>query len=255
MNSQRKNKPADAQAKPPAIHTHQQLAAKIPVILAQLNANPELVTAMLINPAAAIQEAGFRLGPEIASHVMETARFSKTAATRRDHLQKSLETSLGEPPQPMNPAWVRNMLFEKLRIQPLETAGVEPVYRDAITAAERERLQRLRPVMRRAAVKTPKPLHGVAVIVDLIHKSPLRFDLDAKLPAMKPAAKPPENVDLNTLYLYKDSHPAIRDLIELTVLTRSAFPIHTPESYRQIRSGAKPNPLRTWVKTVRFGRP
>jgi len=239
-------------AKPVTISTHKQLAAKTAEIVSRLNQDPELARLLLVNPAAAIQDAGYSLSPEILKHVLETVRHSKVTAEKRQGLEALLEKEFGEHPQPLDPVWLKRALFEKLKLQPLDTAGREPVYRNALSPELLKRLGKFRPSLRRAKVATPKPLHGVALQVSLCHKWPGRFDLDAPLDKLAPAAAPPAAVDLNTLYFYKDSHPLVRSLIELAVIQRSSFPIHSPDSYRKIRSGEKPNPLRTWVKAVRF---
>ncbi len=239
---------------PPTIQSREELAAAAAKIVARLNRNPELAKAMLLNPAAAIQETGYKLAPEVFGHILRTVRHSKATAARRAELEARLEKELGEPPQPLDSDWLKRILFERLRVPPLDTGGREPVYREAISGSLRERLEKFRPRLRRTSVKTPKPLHGVAIQTDLTHRWPGRFDLEAELGDLPRAAAPPERVDLNTLYFYKDSHPLVRDLIELAVIQRSSFPLHTPESYRKVRSGEKPSPLRTWITGVRFGR-
>lgn len=241
--------------RPVSIRTHAQLAAKTTAITAQLNNNPDLAAAMLINPAAAIQEAGYKLAPDIISHVIETVRHSKGAAERMSGLQQKLSKELGETPKPLDSAWLAKVLFDKLKLKPLMTGGVEPKYRQPFQSELLKRLEKFRPNLRKLTVQTPTPLHGVAIKVDLVHKSPLRLDLDAKLPQLKLAQSPPKNVDLNTLYFYKDSHPLVRPLIELALIQRSSFPLHSLDSYRRIRSGQKSNPLRTWVRSVRFSTP
>lgn len=238
----------------PTISTRQELAATTAKIVARLNRDPELAKAMLLNPAAAIQETGYKLSPEVFGHILRTVRHSKATAARRAELEARLEKEFGEPPRPLDSDWLKRILFERLRLSPLDTAGREPLYREAISAALRERLEKFRRRPRRITVKTPKPLHGVAIQTDLAHRWPGRFDLDAKLGDLPLAKAPPEKVDLNTLYFYKDSHPLVRELIELAVIQRSSFPLHTPESYRKVRAGERPSPLRTWITSVRFGR-
>jgi hypothetical protein len=239
---------------PPTIQSREQLAAAAAKIVARLNRDPELAKAMFLNPAAAIQETGYKLAPEVFGHILRAVRHSKATAARRAELEARLEKELGEPPQPLDSDWLKRILFQRLRLPPLDTSGREPVYREAISGALRERLEKFRPRLRRITVKTPKPLHGVAVQTELTHRWPGRFDLDAELGDLPRASRPPEQVDLNTLYFYKDSHPLVRELIELAVIQRSSFPLHTPESYRKVRSGQKASPLRTWITGVRFGR-
>ncbi|HXG35139.1 MAG TPA: hypothetical protein VNJ11_17370 [Bryobacteraceae bacterium] len=249
-----KAEPGSEGESPPTIQSREELAAVAAKIVARLNRDPELAKAMFLNPAAAIQETGYKLAPEVFGHILRAVRHSKATAARRAELEARLEKELGEPPRPLDSDWLKRILFERLRIGPLDTSGREPVYREAISGALRERLEKFRPRVRRISVKTPKPLHGVAIQTELTHRWPGRFDLDAKLEDLPRAAAPPEQVDLNTLYFYKDSHPLVRELIELAVIQRSSFPLHTPESYRKVRSGERPSPLRTWITGVRFGR-
>jgi hypothetical protein len=76
--------------------------------------------------------------------------------------------------------------------------------------------------------------------------------LDAPVPDLKPASRAPKRVELETLYFYKDSHPLVRDVLELGILQRRAFPIQTASSYRKIRDGKRPHVFRAWIRSVRF---
>jgi TnpA family transposase len=78
------------------------------------------------------------------------------------------------------------------------------------------------------------------------------MDLDAPLPSLKPAKKAPKTISLETLYFYKDSHPLARDLLELGIIERRSFPIHSADSYRKIKTGEKPNAFHSWIKALRF---
>ena len=37
-----------------------------------------------------------------------------------------------------------------------------------------------------------------------------------------------------------------------SVIMRRGFPVHTPDSFRQILDGTKGNAFRTWIRSVRF---
>ena len=238
--------------KPPLINSHKDLGAKTPEIVAKLNSDPELAKAMLLNPAAAIKEAGYDLSPEIVSHITDTIRHSTATTERRAALEKKLEDALGEAPQPQDPKWLARTLFERLKVTPVDTTGLEPAYVLAISKDALVRLQKLRPALRKRNVRTPVPQHGTRFKVALMHPSPRRWDLDATLPQAPPRSTAPETLDLNALYFYKDAHPLARPLLELGLIRRSTFPLQSADTYRKIRRGEKPSPLTRWVKRVRF---
>jgi hypothetical protein len=54
------------------------------------------------------------------------------------------------------------------------------------------------------------------------------------------------------LYFYKDSNATAAALLELGVIQRQSFPVHTPDTFRKIMDGSKPNAFRSWIRGVRL---
>jgi hypothetical protein len=78
------------------------------------------------------------------------------------------------------------------------------------------------------------------------------MDLDAELPPLPSASAAPKKLSLEELYFYKESHPVARQLLELGIVQRQAFPIHSADSYRRIKRGEKSNAFRGWIRGIRF---
>ena len=243
----------DAPNFPPiSIASHRALAAAQNEIFARFNANPELASLLLVNPVLAFKEVGVRLSHKMAHHVMQTLRHPTRVNQREAELVQQLQAALGEKPRPTDPAWVSQFLFEKLQLKPLATQGHTPAYKDPLDAATLERLQTLRPKLRRGTDTGPLASTGMTIRIVGRSSALRRMDLDGPAPQLKSASDTPELVDLETLYFYKDLDPLVRDVLELGILQRSAFPIRTGSSYRKIKSGKQTNIFRTWITGVNF---
>jgi hypothetical protein len=251
-----------------SITTHRALIGKQREIFKRLNANPDLGYLFFINPVLAFKEAGVELSGEIAHHVLHTLQHSPDVRRRRDQLEAHLKEVLGDAPQPNNPRWVSVLLFERLKLRPLAIQGHEPTYLSPIDPAAIERLQALRPQRQRTrptnqdypAEETEEQEQrqqagtsstGVVRIAEW-RPTARRLDLDAPLPQLRPAMKAPAQVSLEELYFYRDSHPLVRDLLELGVIQRNALPFHAAGTYRKIKTGERRNAFRTWITSVRF---
>jgi len=236
---------------PLEIDRHISLAANQREIFRRFNQNPDLAKMLLINPVLAFADAGITLTPEIKRHVLETIQHSPRMRLRRSELEGKLREQIGETAQPNNPAWVSSFLFNKLRLTPLDTSGYEPQYVEPLNAEIIKRLQARLP-KRRPRPAGKRKLMGTLISVAPWKPTIRRFDLEAALPKLKASRSTPPEVTLQHLYFYKDSHPLVRDLLELGIIQRRAFPIHTGDSYRQIKDGNKPNAFRSWIKSIRF---
>lgn len=233
---------------PLKLESHRALISEQPRLFQRFNENPDLANLLLINPVLAFREVGVEMTPEIAHHVLHTRQHPPRQRQRREELEASLKEALGEKPRPEDPAWLAEVLFERLEVAPLKTAGQEPAYKPPLNEAAVKRLQALRPKRRQ---KLTREKGGV---IRMRFKRPTlrRIDLDAKLPDLEPSDERPEELDLETLYFYKESHPLARDLLELGVIKRRAFPVHSGDSYRRIKEGLKKNAFRSWITAVRF---
>jgi hypothetical protein len=260
-----------ANFEPIRLEGHRDLIVQQSALFRRFNDHPELATLLLINPVLAFGEVGVEMSREIAHHVLHTLQHPPRQRRRRDELEASLKEKIGELPRPEDPQWVSQFLFEKLQLTPLKTDGLKPAYKAPLNAAAIERLQALRPKrqLRRQqqaeseykqlesasdqpATRLSTRVGRSALRIKMTHNAPRRLDIEADLPPLQEAHRAPTEVNLETLYFYKDSHPLACDLLELGIIKRRSFPIHSGDSYRQIKEGQKNNAFRTWVKSIRF---
>lgn len=242
-----------AKFEPIEIKSHRGLIAHQREIFQRLNSHPELAKRLLLNPVLAFREVGVKTTPKISRHILRTIQFTPRLRQRYNELQASLKEAAGRKPWPNDPEWVSRFLFEELGLQPLDTTGHEPTYTPALNTPALERLQALRPKRRqRYGDENFRPGKPSFLRVQFQSPAVRRFNLDASLPSLEPAAEAPPAVTLEELYFYRDSHPLARDLLELGMIERRSFRIQSSDSYRRIKDGRKANAFHTWVKSVRF---
>jgi hypothetical protein len=122
-----------------------------------------------------------------------------------------------------------------------------------LTDVMRERLYALRPKPTKRYQDRPRSVHRRARVSTVLWSQAMRrLDLDAPAPRLPFAREAPVEVTLEDLWFYKDLAPIVRDVVEYGVIQRRAFPFHTPDSFRKIESGEKPNAFRNWIREVRF---
>ena len=240
--------------KPPAIriNSHRALAAKQAEIIGRLQSRPEIAALFLVNPSLALQDLGVELSAEMSHHVLETVRHPPGLTKRREQLERKLEKKLGEPPRPNDAKWLSGILFDKLKLQPVSTRGLRPHYRDPLDEATRKRLEARRPKERGNRYTERRRTKSPVLRVKRTAEALRRMDLDAKLPPLKETSYRPKNVSLEKAYFYKDSHPLVRDLLELGIIQKRAFPIRSGAAYRKLKEGAKHNDFRAWIRAVKF---
>jgi hypothetical protein len=233
------------------LDSHRKLAAAQQEIANRLEANQDIARLLLVNPLCAFQDVGVEVSPEIASHILHTLHNSPEAATRREALQNKLRAVTDERPQPLNPEWVANFLFHKLKLQPLQTGGATPVYKPtvdpAIAAGQLASIPKLN-----ISPKLPHPDHGTSFVFDTIKPGVRHLDLDTPAPKLPGADEIPTSVDLTALYFYKDIDARAHDLLELGLIETQSTQISTPDTYRKIKAGELPNPFGTWITSIRF---
>lgn len=236
---------------PIKLTSHKQLISDQAELFRRFNSNPELSTLLFINPVMAFREVGVTMTPEIAHHVLHTIQHPPHMRRQRDALEASLKEELGEMPQPNEPEWLATTLFEKLEVTPLKTRGYRPAYKSELSDEVVEKLQAMRPKKRKRPLTRTRG-GGMRLRVRTTRPAVRRMDLDAPLPELERAKRPPKTMSLETLYFYKDSHPVARQLLELGIIERRSFPIHSGDSYRRIKSGERQNAFRSWIRAVRF---
>ena len=217
-----------------------------------LNANPELAPMLFVNPVLAMEEAGVKLSRPMVHHILSRLRHPPALRERREVLEASLRETLGGTPQPNNSAWLAKTLFEKLKLQPVETHDLSPIYKPLRDAKTEKRLQALRPKRTQRYTQLPRH-HGPSRLqVKEQPGSVRRMDLEATLPALKPAKQTPKRVTLEMLYFYKDVNPVARDLLELAIIQRRGLRLNSRYSYRLIKEGKRANVFHRWFRQVRF---
>lgn len=237
---------------PLAISSHRALAGRQKEIAERVAAAPELGVMLLINPVLAFERLGVKLSPEIAHHVLHAIQHPTALRTRRDELEAKLKKALGEPAQPTNASWNRHLLFDLRKLAPLEIGAAVPVYTPPLGEQESAKLHALRPTPTRRYPQ-PRLLSPRNRVASVPWKESLRrIDLHATAPRLPAANEAPEEVPLEDLWFYKDQDELVHDALELGVIQRRAFPVHSPDSFRQILEGQKSNAFRTWIKSVRF---
>ena len=234
------------------INSHRELAVRQKALADRVAAHPQLAVMLLINPVLAFKALGVAFSPAVADHVLHAIQHPAELRNRRDELEASLKEALGEPARPTDAAWNAHLLFTLRKLGPLAIGDQRPAYTAPLGQAEAQKLHALRPP---AMLRYPQPRRLAArnSVGSVPWKESLRrLDLAAPAPQMPAAEYPPETVPLEDLWFYKDIDPLVHDALELGVIRRRAFPVHTPDSFRQVLAGSKPNAFRSWIQRVRF---
>ncbi len=237
-------------------------------IFARFNENPDLAKLLLVNPVQAMKAVGVTLSTRLQKHVMHTLQYSPRLDAERKALEEHLHSQIGRKPRPNDPEWVAEFLFGELGLKPLDTRNHTPTYKTPLDADMMRVYEKLRPKRRTDAARkadmaqqtAPQPprspddtTEGTSLLTLKMPRTAItRLDLDAPLPELGHARKAPKAVDLETLYFYKDSHPLVRDLLQLGIIQRRQFPIQSADAFRKIQRGERPNPFTRWISDVRF---
>jgi hypothetical protein len=234
------------------VDSHRALLANARQIIARLQAQPELIPLLGVNPVLALRAAGVTLTPSIADHVLRTFRLSPQARAERDQLESSLTAALGETPKPLDSAWMANLLFEKLGLSPFDIQGRTPVYRPALDADTTRRLAQLLP--RSGGGGEGSGSGEVRTALRLVlPETANRLDLDAPVPALAQAADTKSAVSLEEAWFYKDQNPLVRDVLRLALIERTAVPVASTARFRQVQRGEISHPFTSWISGANFG--
>lgn len=237
---------------PIRINSHRALAAQQRALAERVAAHPGLSVMLLINPVLAFKALGIQLSAEVARHVLHAIQHPLALRKRRDELEARLKKALGEPARPTDPVWNAHLLFDLCKRQPLAIGDRAPAYTPPLGQQQAQKLHALRPAgqLRYPQARRLDPRSRVGS-VDW-KESLRRLDLNAPAPRLAPADCRPEAVPLEDLWFYKDLNAQVHDALELGIIQRRAFPIHSPDSFRKVLAGAKPNAFRSWIKQLRF---
>jgi hypothetical protein len=222
-------------------------------IASRLQAHPEAMRMLIINPVLAFQEAGVELSPAVAKHLLHTIQYPPEIRAERTTLEDQLTAALGASPQPTDSAWLARTVFGQLGVAPVDIGSAEPTYRSSFDAADLAALQSMLPtrgVVSGPAPGPPRDPDAFPARMPFEPKSLGLLDLDAPVPDLPPAASAPTELSLTDLWFYKDAAPPLRPLLRLGVIKSSGVAIHSSTEYRKIRDGKSANALLSWITAV-----
>ncbi|MFI6098139.1 hypothetical protein ACIA8G_21475 [Lentzea sp. NPDC051213] len=238
-------------AEPIRLTSHRDLSERQAEVSRLLAARPQLARLMAVNPVLALREAGVHVAPRLAAHILHAIAHPPQIASRRDELARKLTKLLGEAPKPTEPPWLAAAVFTKLNVSPLDTTGQEPVFADPLNAETVQRLRANRRVLR--PLRRGRRLNGGTVIgVDAWRPSYRRLDLAARTPELPPSAAIPKTLSLLELWFYKDHDGVLHDLLELGVIMKGVFPVHSADGFRAVAAGDRRSSLYMWITAIRF---
>lgn len=237
------------------VKDHRGVAVAFRKIAERIAEDPGFGVMMAVNPVLAMEHYGIKLSPQMQDHVLRTIRHPARVRTRREALEAKLTEALGTPPRVEDPAWLADVLFDRLGLAPRQVGDAQPVYRPPMNA---EVMNRIRPLRPPGAPRYPGP-RRLKVRARLGMKpwkeAVRRLDLNATPPDLPAAPDRPAEVTLEAAWFYKDGHELARDLVELGQIQRMAFPIRTPDAFRKIAAGERASAVRSWITAIRFKDP
>ena len=219
-------------------------------IASRLNANPEAMRMLIVNPVLAFKDAGIELSPAVGNHVLHAIQYPPEVRTERTALEDELKSALGGSPRPNDAAWVARAVFDQLGVAPLQIGDAEPVYRSSFDAADLEAFQAMLPtrgVIAAPAAPPDSPPGAAPPRLPFEPKSLRLLDLDAPVPPLPAAATAPAELSLTELWFYKDASPTVRSLLRLGIIVNSGVAIFSSSEYRKIRDGESANLLVSWI--------
>lgn len=232
------------------VESERQLLAMAKQLKPRLQQDPDFSVLLLANPVLALQHYGFDLSSDLQHHVLQQLRHPPKLRDRRELLEQRLTEALGEPPQPNDPAWMAQLVFDRQGLAAKQIGKREPIYRPPLNADMIAQAQARRPqgrsrypqerrirVTQRMGVARPEPTLR-------------RMDLEAPVPSLKPAARAPAKLSLEQAWFYKDDDPLVRDAVELGQIRRRGFPFRTPDEFRKIMAGEKVDGFRKFVTRI-----
>jgi len=216
----------------------------------RLQAHPEAARLLIVNPVLAFADAGIKLAPAVANHVLHAIQYPPEVRAERTRLEHELRRMLGRAPRPTHPHWLAETVFDQLGVAPVVIGQATPVYRPAFDAATIARLESLLPTRGVVTVPGPAPTTAGPSPLSFDPRSLGLLDLDAPVPELPPAERAPEELALLDLWFYKDRGPALRPLLELGIVINSGVAIYTSSQYRKIRDGQTQGELASWIRVV-----
>jgi len=97
------------------------LRRRVPAIVKQINEEPALALRAAANPLLALADMGYRLTDRLAREVELRLRFTPQAIDRLEQLRTQIAKLSEGPLDPDDPADLRRVLFERLKLPPLSS--------------------------------------------------------------------------------------------------------------------------------------
>lgn len=237
------------------LKSHRHLALNAEEIRLALNARPELGALLFINPALVLEDLGYKLSPEVRSHILRNLSLPKQTRDKMQALEREIRQALGEDAADLNlvnPSHTAQILFCHLRIHPLETSGVEPPYKPVVPST---RLKDLKPpTIKRVLRPQPPTRHGGGMTASLVNYQPQvkLLDPDGLLPILPRAEQAPSQVCTEELIFYREAHPLVPKLLCYQLLYDSQLAFRSGAIYREVRDGQRTSVWKSWIKSVNF---
>jgi hypothetical protein len=223
------------------------------VIQAAINSQPALSALLFVNPAAVLEDLGFEMTAEVRGHILHALGHGRVMGEEMESLQKRLIAGLGEEGQKLNfanPSHTARILFNLLKLQPLDTQHVQAPTRPAPQSGRIERLGQVPQPRRKLSRPSARPVHAMSIAYPSYRAQFRVLDVEARLPELPVAAAAPERLSTEELLFYRDKHPLVPLLLRFQVLHHSQLPFRSAATYRDIRDGKQPNIFRSWIKAV-----
>jgi hypothetical protein len=234
------------------LDSHRSLVASARAVGKRVNADPQFAVMLLINPVLALKSYGVSLSPELKHHVMHTLQHPEGLRTRRDQLGACLREKLGVIPKAENEKWLAALVFDHCKLTPREIGQAKPVYKPPLGREILTALGRKRPRGRKRYKAARRIKVESSVGLAPWREACRRLDLDAHAPRLPQAKTAPKTIPLVNLWFYKEQSPLVRDVLEYGLLQSRGFPLHSPDSFRQIAEGKQTNAFRSWIRAIRF---
>jgi hypothetical protein len=220
-------------------------------ITSRLQAHPDAMRMLILNPVLAFREAGIDLTPAVANHVLHAIQYPHEVRAERDRLEAELKATLGRPARPTDPKWLAQTVFGPLGITPVDHGDAEPVYRSSFDAESITRLQALLPTRGVVTVPAPNATPSNPTPLPFQPRTVQLLDLDALVPPLPAAPTAPAELSLVDLWFYKDASPSVRSLLSLGIIISSGVAIYSSSQYRKIRDGDTTSEILSWITAVK----
>ncbi len=181
---------------------------RVPGIVKQVNADPQLALRAAANPLLALQELGYEIPDDVQGELALLIRFDKQKIATLQKLASRIHELAGTPFDIDSTAQLRDVLFDRLKLQPLPATAQRLVVAPGRLAA-------------RSSQRAPSP---------------------APDPIAVPYAPPGSVRRPDPLEGLRTSHPIIEPLLEYRAIQASAAPLASRDVYDRLKGGEAATP-------------